>query len=378
MNINKALIFLIVMCMWLVGCTVSTATSSTALPTQPPMVMPVTASSTPNLEPTQKIPTLTFQPLPEPKAINTADTLDELRRLDRVQPITQFSGRQGELELSGGSYGFTIPWALNSYLISGLKVRGNGRIPLASVFQRPLTLEVHVTPMDQILVVGFVSEEDLKQLAAPERRRPLIIALYTQPYQQANRPLSLATNLILRAQSDQVNAQVDRVVLVVGGIGSERVLVAGSVPAIRKLNQVKPLPARQTPGGYDLEEGFYGFTALWAVEQIHGFDLQVIGLGKPPINNVPKDEMQLELHHTSEGELYLVGFISEDDLQSARDVRRHDPISVMMLTYPSPVYSKAVGVSVELIQSARNLQGVPGKPAASIDLLLRGYIPPAE
>ncbi len=378
MNINKALIFLIVMCIWLVGCTASTTTFSTALPTPPPMVMPVTASNTPNITPTQKIPTLTFQPLPEPKAINTADTLDELRRLDRVQPITQFPGRQGELELSSGSYGFTIPWALNSYLISGLKVRGSGRIPLASIFQRPLTLEVHVTPLDQILVAGFVSEEDLKQLAAPERRRPLNIALYTQPYQQANRPLSLATNLILRAQSDQVNAQVDRVVLVVGGIGSERVLVAGSVPAIRKLNQVKPLPARQTPGGYDLEEGFYGFTALWAVEQIHGFDLQVIGLGKPPINNVPKDEMQLELHHTSDGELYLVGFISEDDLQSARDVRRHDPISVMMLTYPSPVYSKAVAVSVELIQSATNLQGVPGKPAASIDLLLRGYIPPAE
>ncbi len=339
---------------------------------------PTAIQDTPTSEPVRATPTLTLQPLPEAGAVNTANSLDELRRLDRVQPLTQPSGRQGELELNNGTYGFTIPWALNSYLIGGFKVRGNGRIPLASMFQRPLTLEMHVTPAGQIMVVGFVSEDDLRQLTAPERRRPLTVALYTQPYQQANHPLSLAVDLILRAQSDQVNAQVDRVMLVVGGVGSERVLTAESIPVIRRIHQVKPLPANQNLGGYDLEEGFYGFTALWAVEQIHGFDLQVTGLGKPPINNVPKDEMQLELHHTSEGELYLVGFISEDDLRQAKDVTRQDPVSVMLLTYPSPIYSKAVAISVELIQSARNLQGLPGKPAASVELLLRGYVPPLK
>ncbi len=380
-NIKKALIVLsmILFVLGLPGCVAVPAVSPTASSIiRLPSEQPTTIQDTPTSEPFRVTPTLTLQPLPEPGAVNTADSLDELRRLDRVQPIIQPSVRQGELELSNGTYGFTIPWALNSYLVSGLRVRGDGRIPLASIFQRPLTLEMHVTPIGQILVVGFVSEDELRQLTAPGRRRPLTIVLYTQPYQQANQPLSLAANLILRARSDQVSAQVDRVTLVVGGMGSERVLVADSVLQIRKLNQVKPLPARQNPGGYDLEEGFYGFTALWAVEQIHGFDLQVIGLGRPPINNVPKDEMQLELHHTSEGELYLVGFISEDDLQHAKDVTRQGLVSVMMLTYPSPAYSKAVAISVELIQSARNLQGVPGKPAASIELLLRGYVPPVD
>lgn len=379
MKANKILIVSIgLIIVWLTGCTASVIPSPTVPPIQLRPETPIATQTTPTIQFTPITPTLTLPPLLEPGAINTADTLDELRRLDRVQPVTKPAGRQGELELNNGSYGFTIPWALNSYLINGLKVRGDGRIPLASAYQRPLTLEIHITPAGQILIVGFISENDLKALAAPDRRRPLAISLYTQPYQQAKLPLSLASDLILQAQSDQVNAQVDRVELLVGGIGSERILVAESVPVIRKINQVKLMPPHQNPGGYDLQEGFYGFTTLWAVEQIHGFDLQVNGLGKPPINNVPKDEMQLELHHTSEGELYLVGFISGDDLQQARDTMRHDPVSVMMLTYSSPVYDRAVAISVELVQSGRDLQGVPGKPAASIELLLRGYIAPVE
>jgi len=94
-----------------------------------------------------------------------------------------------------------------------------------------------------------------------------------------------------------------------------------------------------------LPEGVYGFTVPWQV----GPDANHLGLQQSPHGTVVA-----EIHKSTNGESYVVGYISESDLVRLQDPSRRTATEITMFFSPYREFSLPVAIPFSRIEKSNH------------------------
>ena len=137
-----------------------------------------------------------------------------------------------------------------------------------------------------------------------------------------------------------------------GGIGEEGtddnradagiVVLGDSVEAIRVKNEVRPLNIAEEGKAFsDLPNGVYGYEAPWLLKDLN--------VDSSRLSESRGGTVVVEVHKSSEGEPFVVGFISTEHRDNLIDEERQNDQVLRMVFEKRMPYNVGIGIPMEYI-----------------------------
>jgi len=133
------------------------------------------------------------------------------------------------------------------------------------------------------------------------------------------------------------------------------IVTAESLQALRTLNGVRTLrPLENDLNLSELPPGVYGFTVPWIVNSDSIGVVGGTGASRITLQESSFGTLVMEVHKRGDGEVYLVGYVSETDLVRLQDPSRTANAEVALFFRPFREFSITVAIPISRIQKSRN------------------------
>lgn len=139
------------------------------------------------------------------------------------------------------------------------------------------------------------------------------------------------------------------------GQARPQVVVGMSMDEVRKQNHVKEMqPLENELALNRIRSEVFGFSVSWALNSDPRGIVGGTGLEHLSLSCSPGGTVQLEIHKTPSGEIYVAGYTSPQAASEVADHDRQQLIELMLLTVPYREFSTAVAIPYSRIDSIQS------------------------
>ena len=314
---------------------------------------------------TALVPSSTRLVSPVLPSIDTAQTVEELRTLHDVQRMRPIDDERNIADIPGGIYGFAVPWMLNSNSSDVVGGTGVGRLTLVNQSAGTLMMEVHKTSSGQIYIIGYLSLEDVQHITNPGMDS-LELTLFMQPVQIYTVPIAIPIQRLLNSRFRSVNVTyvLDLVVAVgetldvaiptpvpistLRKLGENPIVVATSISSLRTHNGVHELQWLDNDQYLSrLPNGVFGYITPWLLNTDRTGTITQADIADITIERKSGGTVIVELHKTAEGQLYIVGYLSEESIAALKSARAGETVSAIFTITPYEEFRRITAIPVE-------------------------------
>lgn len=143
---------------------------------------------------------------------------------------------------------------------------------------------------------------------------------------------------------------------------------AGSLEELRKKNGVRELrPLENDLNLSRLPNGIYGFTVPWIINTDSTGVVGGTGLSRISLHRTGGGTAVMEMHKSEQGQVYIIGFVTQDQLIRMQDPSRRASLGITLFFHPYQNFDELVAVPYERIISSDN-RSVEGYYVNDIDV----------
>ena len=313
-----------------------------------------------------------------------------LRNANGVSEVSGLEVGQGLRALPDGRYGFSPPWMINTDPAGVIGGTGFDRITLSRSRRGTAVMEVHKSSLGTVYVVGYLSEEALLRVQDQARTAPVSATLFFEP-RQARRAVAIPERMIVssnhRSTESDEGESIYIIELQVGSMrGSGRIdfgddsspaitepdgpphpdgrvnrssgpsdlVVESDVAALRNANGVSEVSGLEVGQGLRaLPDGRYGFSPPWMINTDPAGVIGGTGFDRITLSRSRRGTAVMEVHKSSLGTVYVVGYLSEEALLRVQDQARTAPVSATLFFEPRQA-RRAVAIPERMIVSSNH------------------------
>ena len=136
---------------------------------------------------------------------------------------------------------------------------------------------------------------------------------------------------------------------------SSKTTSQASLEELRRKNGVRELQALENDLNLSrLPNGVYGYTVPWIIDSDPTGVVGATGVSRIALLRRSGGTAVMEVHKSSQGMVYIIGFVSQDQLVRLQDPSRKSPLDITLFFSPYQSFDEVVALPVEQIVSSSN------------------------